>query len=316
MPIKLITTTYHPKTIYYARIFNKQEGYRFTFSIRNGDFIFETGVYLHWKDDQIVDIAFDISSMSGCSYECKFCAAADYFKGILTCDEIVEQVLFSTELIQKKQSDFFEKCKLLTFSFEGMGEPSLPKVSNQILSAIEKLKIHFKDKRQNIQFIISTIGAHPEVIKEWGKKEIPLETLQVSIHGVSDNIRRSLLGKNQPNLSEIFNALLNFSKSNPSVLIKINYLMMKVNEKSNVTESELKSLITLLSGTGFFIKLAHLNLTDASKLNNIGPISEFEAKECYSFMKNNYEKAYIYGTESKLGISCGQLASYAEKNIQ
>lgn len=312
MSFILVDTSHHPRLSYCARVFNEQEGYRFTYAIRDKMFI-ETATYLHWNDSQIVDIAFDLSCMSGCAYKCKFCASSRYNKGCLTASEIVQQVETTLAHLKYAQEDFLLKCRKFTFSFEGMGEPSLPNVSKNILSAISMLQKKYLPEQQiEIQFIISTIGAHPSTIKNWADQNLPLETLQLSLHAVSDSKRRQIIGEEVPDINEIFEALSYFRNKCSNTLIKVNYLLMKVEDQTNYSNQELEALLSLLKNTNYWLKISHLNNTASSKKNGIKGVWGKEAKQCYEYLKQGYENIYEYGSTDNLGISCGQLASYAE----
>ena len=306
---------HHSRIPYRSRVFDEQEGYRFTYAIRNGSIFIETGVYLHWREKKIVDLAFDLSCMSGCAYKCRFCASSTYDKGYLTEGEIIEQVNVSLKYLAIAHEEFLDQCTKYTFSFEGMGEPSLPNVSKNIQKAIIKLQEMFgSSPDKTIQFIISTIGAYPTTIREWADNKLPLETLQVSLHAMSDTKRRRYIGQNIAGIDEIFAALEYFSSKQTTTLIKINYLLLKDEGEVNYTREEIDSLIKYLNNANqkYLLKISHLNDTSASKRHNIVGVWGREAAEWYEYIRKIYPKCYEYGTTSNLGISCGQLASYAE----
>ncbi len=313
--IKVTATDYHPRIKYHSRVFDEQEGYRFTYAIRDGFTFIETGAYLHWRKGEIVDIAFDISCMSGCAFNCKFCASSTYNKGFLSKEEIVAQVDATLKHLSTSQGHFLGSCDKYTFSFEGMGEPSLPKVSDNIQEAIKILQKKFSGKnKKKIQFIISTIGARPSSIKKWADNELPLETLQISLHAVSDEKRRQIIGEDIPDIKEIFDALEYYNTKCPDTHIKINYLLLRENGNVNYTQNEIDTLIGYLkdSGSKFLLKVSHLNETAASKKYSISGVWGKEADQWFDYIRNNYANVYEFGTASNLGISCGQLASYAE----
>lgn len=310
MSFKILNIKHHPKIKYNARVFDTQEGYSITYSLRSGELLIETGAYLHWNNRKIFGIAIDISTMSGCICKCKFCASADFYKGTLTCDEIVEQAVLTLMYIKEKRRDFFNSCNLITFAFEGMGESSSPVVSKNILKSIGELKLKFAGNSKKIQFIISTSGLNTSVIRKWADKKIPLETLQLSVHAVSTYMRKLLIGEKHSKISDIIDALIYFHKKCPNVIIKINYLMLKTNKISNVSRTELDLLISLLKETGFLLKLSHLNLTKPAISNNISKLTQKEIIQSFNYIKKIYPNTYIYGTDLDLGISCGQIASY------
>jgi len=198
----LYDSSHHPREKYHSRVFDEQEGYRYTYVVRDGLFI-ETGAYLHWLNGKIVDVAFDLSCMSGCAYKCKFCSSSRYNNGVSPPMKSVEQVESTVLNLGYSQESFLSECGKFTFSFEGMGEPSIPDVSENIMKAIGAIRKRYSsESTKEIQFILSTIGAYPSVIRSWADEGLPLETLQLSLHAVSNLNRRRLVGATCQNVKE------------------------------------------------------------------------------------------------------------------
>ena len=147
--LKILDSTGHKRVPYRAQYFDQQQGYRFTFKVSTGH-LAETGVYFHWLGDDIRDVAFDLSCMSGCVYHCRFCAAA-LSKGIvLNHSDIVDQVHSALDRVSTAHGSLLDACPLYTFSFEGMGEPSIPTASRAIVQAIRVLKAEYEKSRRKI----------------------------------------------------------------------------------------------------------------------------------------------------------------------
>ena len=311
----LVDAVHHPPISFLARVFDKQEGYRFTYANDGEKKFIETGAYLHWCKGKIIDVALDLSCMSGCAYSCKFCASSKYNHGFLTENEIIQQVRMTLELLRFVQADFIDKCPKFTFSFQGMGEPSIPNVSKNIVSSIKKIRSIFQPNTgKTVQFTISTIGAYPAVIRKWAEESISLETLQLSLHASSDEKRREIIGEEVPDIAETFDALAYFASRSPNTLIKINYLLIKTDTFDNNANEDLDRLLSLLKDTQYKLKLSHLNETASSKSNKIKGASVQESTNSLHRCNTRLSPSnvYEYGSKDNLRISCGQLASYAE----
>jgi adenine C2-methylase RlmN of 23S rRNA A2503 and tRNA A37 len=316
MSFTLEDVCHHSQVEYAARVFNKQEGYRFTYKVDDTMYI-ETGAYLHYDDDKAVDIALDLSCMSGCVHKCLFCASARHGNcKALTASQIVEQVDTTLKHIECAQSEFLARCPKLTISFEGMGEPTDSSVASSIVDAIAAIGVKYRTtSKRRTQFLVSTVGSNPDVIREWADRKLPLETLQLSLHAVTDDKRRAIIGARVPVIEDVFEALGYFKRNCPDTLIKVNYLMMKIKDEINYSNAELDKLLELLDGTDYLLKIAHLNNTTCSRRNRIRGEWQPDVNVCYDYLlsKHNHGRVYEYGTASDLLISCGQLASYAER---
>lgn len=310
MPMIIDEITSHPRVEYLAKDFDSQQGYRFKIDLGNSTYI-ETGIYLHWKYSQPVDIAIDLSCMSGCSQHCQFCAAANSKTSvILTSEQIVEQAEIALTHIAGPCEEFFNSDKKkITFSFEGIGEPS--DCYTNVADAIQSLRRKYEND-YNVQFIISTILADTEALTYWADPEIGLQSLQISLHSAIDETRKKLLGnpRRYKSIKDVFGALAKFTEASPATEIKINYLLIA---NVNDSEKQREALLELMKPTEYYLKLSSLNETGPSKRFNLQRTSNKEFQSFYRKCKDEYGPTYIYGSFNPIGISCGQLASYAEE---
>jgi adenine C2-methylase RlmN of 23S rRNA A2503 and tRNA A37 len=313
---RILDSTMHPRVQYNAQRFDQQQGYRFTFPLSNTHLV-ETGVYFHWSGKELRDIAFDISCMSGCSYDCQFCAATAPYRRpqyTLEADEMVQQVASALDYVKAAHGNTVTNCPMFTFSFEGMGEPSVPAASTAIVDTIQTLKKEYQSDTRTAQFIVSTIGAFPQSIREWAEAELALETLQFSLHATTDEERKRLIGRHVGRIEDVLAALRYFKEKRPETLIKVNYLMLQSGDKRNHSQEDLDRLLELLRDSGFKLKLSHLNPTASARKNGLHGRWDETTRKAFEYIRNSYPDAYEYGSSEDLGISCGQLASYAERS--
>ncbi len=317
--MKIVDQIFHPKVRYHAKDFDTQEGHRFTIDLGSNKLI-ETGVYIHFLKGSPVDIAVDISCMSGCTRKCLFCAAANTRADPLDADEIVKQVEIA--LIRagsshgKYLSDTQESGKI-TFSFQGIGEPADPSSSGEVVDAIAKLRKLYS-KWHKVQFSISSILDRVEALKRWSK--IGLHTLQFSLHGSNDVSRNRLLGlkeSTQTKIENIFSAIDGFSERSPDTQVKINYVLISGENDSDKNREELLSYFNDEKRKDYFLKISYLNDTYPGRQEGLNSSKHHE--NFWGECKRKHDRTYKYGSCKKLQVSCGQLASYAQPqkaNIQ
>ena len=184
----------HSRVPYSAKDFDQQAGHRFTMLVGD-DKPIETGVYLHWARDTPVDVAIDISCMSGCTRKCIFCAAGKTRGEALEVDQILHQVALAIERTRPRHHAFFDDIKKsgkITFSFQGTGEPADATVASEVTKAIARLREEYSGWNA-VQFSISSILDRTRPLQEWAA--LKLQTLQFSLHAPSDAKRRELLGE-------------------------------------------------------------------------------------------------------------------------
>ena len=306
--MQITDQVYHPRVRYSAKDFDEQEGHRFTMLVSD-DKPIETGVYLHWLRSTPVDVAIDISCMSGCTRKCIFCAAAKTRAEALDANQILHQVSLAIERFRPSHQTFFDHAKSsgkITFSFQGIGEPADATAAPEVTKAIAALRNEYRDWKTT-QFSISSILDRTEPLNEWAS--LNLQTLQFSLHASNDAKRGKLLGENtRTPIATIFKKLDDFHRVSPATQIKINYLL--ISEKNDSLD-DCEELLELLRGRpDFFLKISYLNETYPGLVQGLRVSrrhSEF-LRECQAQHPNTYQ----YGAFQALQISCGQLASYAQ----
>lgn len=306
--MQITDQVFHPRVFYRAKDFDEQEGHRFTMLVSDEKPI-ETGVYLHWFHGEPVDVAVDISCMSGCPGKCIFCAAAKTRSETLDANQILHQVKLATERVRSSHHTFFDDVKSnrkITFSFQGIGEPADATAAPEVTNAIAALRKEYRDWK-TAQFSISSILDRTEPLNEWAS--LNLQTLQFSLHAPNDAKRRELLGENiRTPIATIFKELDKFRHVSPTTQIKINYLL--ISEKNDSQEDCGELLELLRSRPHFFLKISYLNETYPGRARGLS--GSRRHKEFFSQCKACHPNTYIYGAFQELQISCGQLASYAQ----
>ena len=315
MAIKIQDLTYHHKSPYKSRAFDTQESFRLSF-IDDDMRVFETGVYIHWNQDNLLDIALDLSLMSGCTEKCKFCASSLSSGKRLRNDAVVEQVEQSLKFLCEYRPEVCSSLKKLTISFQGMGE--VTQIPTKILKEIiDQIKREYSSK-YNCIFLVSTIGKNPDRIIEWADNNIVFETVQFSLHSALDHKRIRLIQEDLPSIENVIEAIDLYKKKYPNTLVKINYLLMNGEDISNCQYEDFNALVNLLENKDkdtWLVKISHLNSTIPSEKNNLRKVSSAQLHDAINYLINKGINCYEYGSKSDIGISCGQLASYAEREI-
>jgi adenine C2-methylase RlmN of 23S rRNA A2503 and tRNA A37 len=317
---RIVDAVWHELIGYRAKDFDSQRSYRITFEIkrnvgrRSRRALVETGVYLHWCKGVPVDVAIDLSCMSGCTEHCIFCAAAELDALALTAEEILMQAEKALQAVAAHEADFldsFEDKPKLTFSFEGMGEPS--RRPGVIIDAIGMLRQEFGG-RYNTQFIVSTTAVVPESLRTWARAGLDLHSLQFSLHAADEEKRREFfepLDRNE-SLEAIFAALDEFHAACPQTQIKVNYLLLG---GRNDMDADVAALLALLGSKPYYLKISRLNETEPAIRRGLRSPTEAELETFFAKVAAGRPPGltYVYGSTREIQVSCGQLASYARR---
>ena len=175
-----------------------------------------------------------VSSQVFCPLNCKFCATgANKFERSLSCDEIVEQVLFVNQHL--KDSDE----RVTNVVFMGMGEPFLN--YENVVCAIEILN---DENYLNIgarHITVSTAGVIPR-INDFAKLGLQVR-LAISLHAPNDKLRSELMPiNNEYPLSKLLEATDEFSKIT-NKRVSFEYVLIKDVNDSVICANELVSLM-------------------------------------------------------------------------
>lgn len=305
--MQIIDHLSHPRVTFRAKDFDEQEGHRLTMLVQNEKSI-ETGVYLHWFKSDPIDIAIDISCMSGCTRQCIFCAAGQQKPKALDADQILEQVGLAIERVRPCHGEFLDRImkeKKITFSFQAIGEPADPMVCQEVLKAINALRQKYTDWNE-VQFSISSLLDNIEPLEDWAP--LDLQTLQFSLHAPNDTKREKLLGQRpSTDIGKIFSALDKFHSASPTTQVKINYVL--ISGQNDTQEDRVQLLDLLKSRPQFYLKISYLNET--SQARRRGLVTSKRHRTFLDNCKKAHPFTYDYGAFREVRISCGQLASYA-----
>ena len=276
------------------------QAHKVLFETRDKERIEAVRMIFHPDDD--IHESLCISSQSGCSLGCTFCATgAVGFKKNLTEDEISDQILYFK----------INNLKISSISFMGMGEP----FANPNL--FEALKIITDPNFLGIsprRLSISTVGLIPGIKRL--TKEFPQINLAFSLHSPFPNQRLEIMPitKAYP-INNIFDALdEHIKETNKRVFIA--YILLK---GVNDSPEHAKEIIKIIKERGRLSYLYHVNLIRYHP----GPtISQFEKpnKESVNrFMEIIKDAGTNCTLKQSFGIkiyaACGQLyAKYETKS--
>ena len=277
---------------YSSRFFDYQIANRYLFRLQDGRTI-ESGAYQHFSGAKRkpVALAIDISTMVGCPMQCKFCASSflTYIRP-LTVEEMVAQV---KRLISEKDNGF-EK---IVCSFQGIGETSLiPDVIMQASRRVLQL-----DPRCHIS--IATLGNRLEAFRIWCESEVPIDNLQVSCSGTT-NEQIDWLMPGIDDIETLFSEVKQCTYAKNINKIKINYVLIR---GFNDSQADLTRLITKFGGTSIIIKISALNQTFASQHNRLVSVSQEQAQRFSAALIANGVDSFLHGSFKETNISCGQL---------
>ncbi len=221
------------------------------FELEDGNII-ET-VLLHSDDRNTLCI----STQVGCAVNCAFCATGGLgFRRNLTVGEIIEQVIFAIENLEKREQT------LTNIVFMGMGEPFL-----NYENTIEAIRRINDPKGLNIgarRITVSTIGI-AEKITAFAQEGLQVN-LAVSLHASNDHLRNLLIpvSKRYP-LNDLIQACEYYFKLTRR-RITFEYVMIKcVNDSSE----DALQLSYLLRDLTCHVNLIPLNPTD--RFSGISP---------------------------------------------
>ena len=237
-----------------------------------------------------------LSSQSGCALNCRFCATGLMgFQRNLTCNEIIEQVIYFSHYLQEKGG------RISHVVYMGMGEPFL-----NYDEVIKSIAIFTHPTGLNLgqrKITISTVGIIPGI-----KQFIDLDTqvnLAISLHAANDELRTSLIPINQKYpLKEIVDICLEYC-SKTKRRITFEWALI---DNINDTPTQAKQLCQLIKGL-----LCHVNLIvfNPSPHCNYHPSNRVKVEEFQSILLQHKIPCTIRG---KWGIDiyagCGQLAAY------
>lgn len=238
-----------------------------------------------------------ISSQVGCAVRCVFCATGkDGLMRNLTVDEVAGQVHRILANLESLPSAF-------DVSFMGMGEP-LHNLS-VVKTAIEELQAAYSD-RCDTHFSLSTIGITRKLYN-LADIETPI-SLQVSLHGTTDEIRAQLIPtKSSTSIEELLAAVRHYADTKKDI-VNINYVLF--DGINDTAECALK-LTELIGGDPRLrVKLSHYNPIAGSDVN---PTSEAKKQRFDALCRQGGLNTFEWESMAlDIAGGCGQLRSANE----
>lgn len=255
-----------------------------------------------------------ISTQFGCPVNCQMCDSGGFYKGDLSCDEMLRQV---DHVVSLYPSETLRDCEKFKVQFARMGEPAL---NPAVLDALAELPSRFKTK--NLIPCIATTA--PEVSREWFEKLLNVKRefytnktfqLQMSINSTCERERDRLMPIKKMTFEEISYFGERFVEAGDRK-ISLNFaLMQKLSLNVEVIADN-------FSPEKFCIKATPLNPTERSKdlqlrsLFDDAKISDDGAEFLSELADRGFDVILSVGdlNENKIGSNCGQSVRYLKKN--
>lgn len=238
-----------------------------------------------------------ISSQVGCAVRCIFCATGkDGLMRNLTVDEVTGQVHRTLANLETLPSAF-------DVSFMGMGEP-LHNLS-VVKTAIEELQAAYSG-RCDVHFSLSTIGI-TQKLYDLADIETPI-SLQVSLHGTTDEIRARLIPTKGLTSIEALLAGVRYYADTKKDIVNINYVLF---DDVNDTAGCALQLTELIGGDPRMrLKLSHYNPIAGSDVN---PTSEAKKQRFDALCRQGGLNTFTWESMGlDIAGGCGQLRSANE----
>ena len=237
-----------------------------------------------------------ISSQSGCSLACDFCATGKLkFSRNLHAFEIYDQAF----LINKYCISNFKK-PITNIVFMGMGEPLLN--FKNVLQSIDYITSVIGMGMSGKRITVSTVGI-TKIIRKIADMN-PNFNLAISLHSANDNKRSQIMDINSTNnLSKLLDALQYFYAKTG---IKPTYEYVLLNS-FNDSYQDAKELINFCNKIPSKVNLIEYNKVDGA------PYQKSTQRSTNSFIsvleKNNILVKLRRSRGEDIGAACGQLAT-------
>lgn len=241
-----------------------------------------------------------ISSQSGCSLDCSFCATGrGGFKRNLTAEEITDQVLFWRQYLKKMQMGL-----KFTVVYMGMGEPFLnwENVEKSIRYLIAPQLFGFGSRAISV----STVGI-PEGIEKMAE-EFPQINLAVSLHFADDIKRNKFIPVNKKyNLADLRSTVQKYFKKTRRKIFIEYVLIDNVNDNPEDAEELARYLESIGDTYLLHVNLIRCNPTGEEK---IGPANKEKTQKFKDYLlKNNINCTIRKSLGTDIQGACGQLAA-------
>ncbi len=243
-----------------------------------------------------------ISSQSGCSLGCVFCATGQMgFSSNLSNGEILAQVLYFERLLAQ------ENERVTNIVIMGMGEPFLN--YDQVMSAVERINDPEGIGLGARRITISTVGLVPK-IKQFADANTQIN-LAISLHTVDNDLRTQLMpiNKKYP-VQQVLDACRYYVKKT-NRRITFEYALI---DDVNDTATEARALASRIKGLLCHVNLIRLNPTRGF---NGRSAKNDRVEEFKKILEANQIPCTVRlrrGVEIRAG--CGQLAALDKENNQ
>jgi 23S rRNA (adenine2503-C2)-methyltransferase len=278
---------------------------KFLFSLKDGNLI--ESVYMPWYDDTSEVIEREtlcISSMSGCSVGCEFCATGKIgFKRNLQASEILEQIFLVEQYLN---------TKLTNIVFMGMGEPLLN--YNNVVQAIEILTDPNYELFSRKKITLSTAGVANK-IKQLATTNRPVK-LAISLHFTTNILRSKIMPINLSSpLEDLMDAVEIYYKSTKMPITYEYILFAGLND----TDGDVKRLVKIARRVPSKVNIIPFNDISFIQQTNLSKDLKIATKEqIKNFSDKLKENGIVSITRDSFGgdieAACGQLA-LSETNI-
>lgn len=270
---------------------------KFLFKTRDGESI--EAVRMVYK----THVSLCISSQVGCAMGCKFCVTgAQGFKRDLSCDEVVDQILYFKQL----------KIPVDTIIVSGMGEPLLnPNFFDALEIITDENFLGYGERKISV----STVGIIPGLKKLI--EEHPQINIAFSLHSPFNEERASLMPitKTYP-IASVMDVLDDHIAEHKRKVFLVYLLLKEVND----TKEHVQELVKLIKESGELAYLYHVNLMrfhPGDTALSFEPTDERVLEYFESVLDKNHIN-YTVRHDFGLGIeaACGQLRSRSLKKLK
>ncbi len=237
-----------------------------------------------------------VSSQSGCSLSCKFCATGKMgLRRNLMAWEIVEQYQQANKISQKTYG-----MPITNIVYMGMGEPLL-----NYAQVLRSLQILTSDDKLNIaahRITISTAGI-AKMMKRLAD-DFPRVNLALSLHAAQDDKRSTMMAINDSNNLAVLKEALLYFQQNAKGKLSFEYIAL---QGINLDQEDIHALIQLSKGLDVKVNVI--------EYNSIGDEQYRRAKEeevnafVAQMLKARVRTTIRRSRGQDIDAACGQLAN-------
>ncbi len=258
-----------------------------------------------------------VSTLNGCPIGCKMCDAGLFYKGLLTYDEIMEQIEYP---ITKRFPEGKPRTKRFKVQFARMGEPSFN------MAVLDVIK-HLGDRYPNFYPSISTVA--PKGTDEFFKKLMDIKKsmfpftfqLQFSIHTTDFEHRKNLIPVKTWSFEEMAEYGIKFYDPGGKK-ITLNFALAKENKV------DARAVREHFPKEYFLIKITPLNPTVNARKNSLNNDIDLKTglpRKHIKFIKDLMNLGYDVivalnrseTEENRIGSNCGQhVLNYLRSNMK